>query len=77
MLSTLHSPFRSLLLVLALFAGLNGIAQNFSGFSYQAVVRDNVGDPVASQAVGVQVTIQAGPSDTYVETHSATTDAYG
>ncbi|MBK9196130.1 MAG: hypothetical protein IPO17_14375 [Flavobacteriales bacterium] len=75
MLST-HS-FRSLLLAFALLIGVQGIAQNFSGFSYQAVVRDNVGDPVPSQTVGVQVTIQVGPTDTYVETHSATTDAYG
>ncbi|HOY30027.1 MAG TPA: hypothetical protein PLR96_13715, partial [Flavobacteriales bacterium] len=75
MLST-HS-FRSLLLAFALLLGVHGIAQNFSGFSYQAVVRDNVGDPVPAQLVGVQVTIQVGPTDTYVETHSATTDAYG
>ncbi|HRF80383.1 MAG TPA: beta-propeller fold lactonase family protein, partial [Flavobacteriales bacterium] len=74
---TLLSRFRSLLLIFALLAGMHGMAQNFGGFSYQAVVRDNAGDPVASQTVGVQVTIQAGPSDTYVETHSATTDAYG
>ncbi|MBK6777385.1 MAG: hypothetical protein IPG74_16625 [Flavobacteriales bacterium] len=75
MLST-HS-FRSLLLAFTLLIGVQGIAQNFSGFSYQAVVRDNVGDPVPSQPVGVQVTIQVGPSDTYVETHGASTDAYG
>ncbi|MBK9289721.1 MAG: hypothetical protein IPN38_19170 [Flavobacteriales bacterium] len=41
----MHS-FRSLLLAVALLLGLHGIAQNFSGFSYQAVVRNNVGDPV-------------------------------
>ncbi len=71
------SPVRSFLFACAVLLGLHASAQNFSGFSYQAVVRDNLGDPVANQPVGVQVTIQVGATGSYVETHSATTDAFG
>jgi len=63
---------RSLLLFSILCSGLSMLAQsaNFNGFTYQAVVRDANGDPVPSQAVGLQAVIQVGPSDTYVETHA-------
>ena len=70
---------RALLLFSILCSGLSMLAQsaNFNGFTYQAVVRDANGDPVPSQTVGLQAVIQVGPSDTYVETHAPTTDAYG
>ena len=55
-----------------------GMAQNnFSGFNYQAVVRNASGDPVANQSVGVRVLISEGAGLWYSETHALATDAYG
>ena len=50
---------------------------NFSGFNYQAVVRNASGDPVANQSVGVRVLISEGAGLWYSETHALATDAYG
>ena len=54
------------------------IAQD--GFKYQAVIRASDGTILASQSVGVRMSIildNAGNSATYQETHTPTTDAYG
>ncbi|MCC6401071.1 MAG: hypothetical protein IT227_09955 [Flavobacteriales bacterium] len=57
---------------------LVGICQdNYSGFTYQAVVRGANGDPLAGQNVGVRVRIQPGLSPGYTERHLVTTDAHG
>lgn len=59
-----------------------GYAQsyNFSGFNYQAVVRDAGGQPLPNQAVGLQFQIYQGlPTFVggYWETHDVVTDANG
>ncbi|MBK7383619.1 MAG: hypothetical protein IPI81_09825 [Flavobacteriales bacterium] len=68
---------RALGLTALLLAALPTLAQNFDGFNYQAVVRDVAGDPLPSQAVGVQVIIVSGVLQPHVEVHSVTTDAHG
>lgn len=68
---------RALGLTALLLAALPTLAQNFDGFNYQAVVRDAAGEPIPSQAVGVQVIIVSGILQPHVEVHSVTTDAHG
>ncbi|MCB9169996.1 MAG: hypothetical protein H6594_06550 [Flavobacteriales bacterium] len=69
---------RTLALCALLLSGLTGFAQsNFSGFNYQAVVRDANGDPLPDQNVGVQLVISCGSLQPYVEDHAVTTDAHG
>jgi hypothetical protein len=55
-------------------------AQAPEGFSYYAIVRDGVGNPVPFQAVSFRFNILRGtPAGTsvYSETHDVTTDAFG
>ena len=52
-------------------------AQSPSKMSYQAVIRDANNALIKSQPVGVQISIQEGTTDVYVETHNATTNANG
>ncbi|HMQ77789.1 MAG TPA: hypothetical protein PKE21_17040 [Flavobacteriales bacterium] len=66
-----------LLLGAALFSTALSAQTNFSGFNYQAVVRDTNGDPLPNQNVGVQLVISCGILQPYVEDHSVTTDANG
>ncbi|MBK9077593.1 MAG: hypothetical protein IPL77_21960 [Flavobacteriales bacterium] len=68
---------RAILLSGTLLLSLTNLAQNFDGFNYQAVVRNASGDPLPSQAVGVQVIIVSGILQPHVEVHSVTTDAHG
>lgn len=68
---------RPLLIALAMLLVAQGLAQsNFNGFTYQAVVRNNLGDPVPSQVVGLRAVVQVGPNS-YAEDHSTSTDAFG
>lgn len=47
-------------------------------FNYQGVARDNGGNILANQAIGLRISIQeSGFNDVYVETHSVTTNAFG
>ncbi len=49
-------------------------------FSYQAVVRDNNGDPLANKSVSFQISILSGSGSgtaIYTETHSATSSTQG
>lgn len=51
-----------------------------NAFKYQAVVRDNAGEVVANQSIGVQISIiqdNIANSASYVETHTTTSTAYG
>ena len=70
--------FRTLasFLFIALFTSLSA-QTNFSGFNYQAVVRDVNGDPLPNQSVSLRVHIHIGASSGYSETHSVTTDDHG
>ncbi len=66
-------------LIVALF-GIAAIAQTPDLISYQAVVRDASNMLVASQSVGVQVSVletTAAGTAVYVETHTVTTNANG
>lgn len=61
-----------------LLAGFQSHAQdNFSGFNYQAVVRDAQGQPLANQAVGVEFILHCNPALPYHERHTTTSDAHG
>lgn len=68
---------RTLLLASALLFGAQGIAQNFDGFNYQAVIRNTAGDPLPNQAVAVRFTIVSGILQPHIETYAVTTDAQG
>lgn len=73
-MTTLRPLFATLLLTLAIGA----FAQNnFSGFNYQAVVRDAQGQPIPDQAVGVEFVLGCGLALPYREVHTTTTDAQG
>ena len=55
-------------------------AQAPQEIQYQAIARDNMGLPIISQAISVQFSIiqtSATGSIVYVETHNATTNAFG
>lgn len=69
-------------LLLLSFALISSIvlAQTPDAFKYQAVVRDNSGNLITEQVVGIQIDILKGATDgtsVYTETHSETTNAYG
>ena len=69
---------RSLFALLLLCFALAGIGQNnFTGFNYQAVVRNATGDPLPNQAIGVRVQMNPTGSNGYTERHTVTTDANG
>ncbi len=72
---------RNLLLVFALFASSAvAFAQAPAKFNYQAVARNASGNVLASQAVGIQISIhQTTPGGTivYSETHTTTTSSIG
>ncbi|MBE9512390.1 MAG: hypothetical protein IMY71_16075, partial [Bacteroidetes bacterium] len=56
------------------------MAQTPQNFKYQAVARDAVGDVVADQAVGMQISILQGSASgtaVYVETFTPTTNEFG
>jgi len=71
---------RTLLLFSALLISSIVLAQAPEAFKYQAVVRDNSGNLITEQSVGIQIDILKGATDgtsVYTETHSATTNGYG
>ena len=73
---------KNYLLVLSLLLiGLDLQAQAPPSFNYQAVVRDADGQILSNQAVGLQISLIANngvdTSTVYMETHTATTNAFG
>jgi len=59
---------------------LNALSQAPQGFNYQAVVRDDAGNIVGDQIVGIKISIMQGSVDgtvVYSETHSPTTNSFG
>ncbi len=59
---------------------INCFAQAPEKMNYQGVARDNSGNALANQAVGLRITLHSGsPSGTtvYSETHSVTTNTFG
>ena len=63
-----------LILILAIYA------QPPQAFKYQAVVRDNTGEIISNQAVGIQISIRNAIPNGYIvyqETFSVTTNEFG
>ncbi len=55
-------------------------AQSPNGFSYQAVIRDTVGNPIENKTVSLRISILQGTStgtEIYKETHISTTNKFG
>ena len=74
-----HFFFLTIVFALAVASGIAS-AQAPQGFGYQAVVRTAAGSVVASQQVGVRLSVVQGSAEgtaRYVETHSVQTDAAG
>ena len=68
---------KGIISILAFFVATIAQAQTIS---YQGVARDNVGDIVANQAIGLQMTIRQGSGTgtiVYQETHAPTTNEFG
>jgi hypothetical protein len=69
------------LLFLILVSGLAMYAQvPVNGINYQAIARDNNGQELSNQAIGVRVsvrTITASGAVAYQETHNVTTNQFG
>ncbi|MCB9033296.1 MAG: hypothetical protein H6553_05625 [Chitinophagales bacterium] len=56
------------------------VAQTPQSFSYQTVIRDNTGNPLANQSISLKISILKGESNgttVYSETHNKTTNAFG
>lgn len=69
---------RSILFLLIMAAASGMFAQAPQLLNYQGIARNASGQPLASQNLGLRLTIQDGSSTTlYQETQSATTNAYG
>ena len=71
-------PLLTLLLVLSLLGNLPGQVPH--AFNYQGLARDNVGDPITNQFIGVKVTILTGSASgltDYQETHNVETNDLG
>lgn len=68
-----------LIIICTMALALSSMAQAPQGFSYQAVVRNAQGEPLAEQAVSVLITIQneEGTITHYSESHSITTSPQG
>ncbi len=70
----------TLAIVLTLFISISSIAQSPNLFKYQAVIRDNSGNPLVNQAIGVKLSILSSSSSgtvEYSEEHTVTTSDYG
>lgn len=72
--------FSSLLAILILLATNVAYAQAPMKLNYQGIARNSTGQPIASQNLGLRITIHDGTATgttVYQETMSATTNAYG
>ena len=69
-----------ILTILIAFIGITAFGQAPEGINYQAVVRDNTGNVIASSPVGISIAIyQTSPTGTlvYEETFAPTTNGFG
>ncbi|MCF8403914.1 MAG: hypothetical protein K9H58_08215 [Bacteroidales bacterium] len=70
----------TIVLTILILVSLNIFAQGPTGFSYQAVVRDNSGDLITNQNVSLRISIRdvtANGTILYRETHTASTNDFG
>ncbi len=66
------------LLINTFFSINNAFSQTApQGFNYQAVARDNAGNLYANQNIRLRLSIQQNGNNQYIETHNATTNAFG
>lgn len=63
--------------VSALFMALSLQAQTPEKFNYQGIARDNNGEPMANQLLGIRIKILDGSTAVYTETHHPTTNDFG
>ena len=71
---------KNLLFLAFLWLGFAALSQAPQGISYQTVVRDGDGQPLANTAITLRMTIWNAPTGgtaLYRETHTKTTNAYG
>ncbi|SEA35260.1 tail fiber domain-containing protein [Psychroflexus halocasei] len=52
-------------------------AQTPEEFNYQGIARNNSGDPMTNQSLGLRISILSGSSAVYIETHNVTTNNFG
>lgn len=62
---------------LLLISTLLMYAQTPQAFKYQAVLRDNSGNPLANTSVTIELDVRQNNTSQYTETHSVTTNEYG
>lgn len=60
-----------------LFISLSLQAQTPEKFNYQGIARNNNGDPMTTQNLGLRISILSGSSAAYIETHNVTTNNFG
>lgn len=60
-----------------LFISLSLQAQTPEKFNYQGIARNNNGDPMTTQNLGLRISILSGSSAVYIETHNVTTNNFG
>jgi len=69
---------RAFTLALAIILAKLLLAQVPEGFSYQAVIRDIEGQPIANQAISLKISLEDAQSSLYFsETHAVTTSQSG
>lgn len=76
----MNHHIKQLLLVLALALPLMALAQTPQQFNYQGVARDNGGNLLAGQNIGLQIDIRqttANGTVVFTETHATTTNSFG
>jgi trimeric autotransporter adhesin len=77
-MKTIRFICKILPIFLVLCIQITGYSQTPQGFSYQAVVRNASGQPIASQLIGLQITLEdASQVAYYTETQSTTSSAQG
>ncbi len=70
---------KKIAMIIALsIVSLIGLAQSPQGFSYQAVIRNGSGEPIANRLIGLKITLQNPSQEVYYsETHTPTSNAHG
>lgn len=66
-----------ILFLCILFVSLSLQAQVPQKFNYQGIARDSNGGPLASQNLGLQISILSGTTPVFKETHNVTTNNFG
>ncbi|XZF13668.1 tail fiber domain-containing protein [Chitinophagaceae bacterium MMS25-I14] len=65
------------IILVAAFISIRATAQTPQLLNYQGIARNSTGQPLASQALGLRLSVTDGTNTLYQETQTATTNAYG